>query len=489
MTQVRIAKLVLSILFALLVVDHAIGLGWAVASGDGYAVPSTLHLITFAYLLTLSASNLSAKTILTSWPVVIHISALTALSSLLQATSLLLPSERPSISSPEDESNGTMFWFTSWVLTTVAMMLSWTIPRGPSRYFPPERVFTLKSLANMPSLVRNNVSTVVSTSVWGMNKINSLDFGHTLTFRLTGTVFFQYTTAVVMLGYTAESLEIRDLPILPASFRATSIFTDFRQRIKKGTTVLPSFMPWRVKCNSPADLGLKLFAANKWAIMALSCLAAISATLFYVPAFFLQRFIKHLEQDPDRQDIAWAWVYCAGLFVSNVIMYRECDILGVFPLHLTLRLLLVITGQLWSISTTDVNVRFRTQLNTLLFSKTLVRKNVASTPSSENGSETSKTTSPPSGATTPAPTSTPAGDVPATGTQNAASATVAGSTTPLEAGKGPDKKEEGEFSSKAQIMTLMTTDVDRVADFAWHLFTIVDRCGFFSFYLINVLLR
>ena len=359
-------------------------------------------------------------------------------------------------------------------------MLSWTIPRGPSRYFPPERVFTLKSLANVSSSVRSNVSAAVSTSVWGMEKITSLDFGQSLTFRLTGIIFFQYTTAVVMLGYTSESLEIRDLPILPAGFRATTIFTDFRQRIKKGTMVLPSFMPWKVKRNSPADLGLKLLAANKWPIMALACLAATSATLFYVPAFFLQRFIKHLEQDPDRQDIAWAWVYCAGLFASNVVMYRGCDVFGYFLLYLTLRLLLVITGQLWSISTTDVNVRFRTQLNTLLFSKTLVRKNVASTPSSENGSEASKTTNSPSGTTTPAPT---AEEVSAIGTQNAASSTAAVSATPVavspvEGGKGLDKKEEGEFSSKAQIMTLMTTDVDRVADFAWHLFTIVDRYVF-----------
>lgn len=151
-------------------------------------------------------------------------------------------------------------------------------------------------------------------------------------------------------------------------------------------------------------------------------------------------------------------------------------------MHLTVRLLLVITGQLWSISTTDVNVRFRTQLNTLLFSKTLVRKNVASTPSSDNGSESTKT-SPPSGATTPAPTSTPAEEVPAIGIQIAPSATAAVSTTPAaasppESGKGSDKKDEGEFSSKAQIMTLMTTDVDRVADFAWHLFTLVDRYDF-----------
>lgn len=163
---------------------------------------------------------------------------------------------------------------------------------------------------------------------------------------------------------------------------------------------------------------------------------------------------------------------------------RSCTVSKNLPdvsfLHLTLCPLQVITGQLWSISTTDVNVRFRTQLNTLLFSKTLVRKNVASTPSSENGSESSKTIATPSDATTPVPALTPAEEGPAASSHDVAAAAAAVSTTPLvagppEAGKGSEKKEEGEFSSKAQIMTLMTTDVDRVADFTWHLFTLVDR--------------
>jgi len=64
---------------------------------------------------------------------------------------------------------------------------------------------------------------------------------------------------------------------------------------------------------------------------------------------------------------------------------------------------------------------------------------------------------------------------------DAVSSTGVATTTPAtpgplpETGKALEKKEDEEFSSKAQIMTLMTTDVDRVADFAWHLFTLVDR--------------
>ncbi len=38
-----------------------------------------------------------------------------------------------------------------------------------------------------------------------------------------------------------------------------------------------------------------------------------------------------------------------------------------------------------------------------------------------------------------------------------------------------EKKDEEEFSSKAQIMTLMTTDVDRVSEFSWHLFALIGK--------------
>lgn len=99
-----------------------------------------------------------------------------------------------------------------------------------------------------------------------------------------------------------------------------------------------------------------------------------------------------------------------------------------------------VTGQLWSLSTTTLQVRLRIQLNSILFAKTLVRKDVASSTGSAPGTDAA------------APTPTPEGD-----------------------GKKAEKKDdEDSFSSKAQIMTLMTTDVDRVSEFAWHLFTIVD---------------
>lgn len=83
----------------------------------------------------------------------------------------------------------------------------------------------------------------------------------------------------------------------------------------------------------------------------------------------------------------------------------------------------------------------RVQLNSILFAKTLVRKDVASS----SGSAPNNTTTP---------------DTPE------------GNTTNAKKNEDEKKDDEDEFSSKAQIMTLMTTDVDRVSEFSWHIFTL-----------------
>ena len=92
---------------------------------------------------------------------------------------------------------------------------------------------------------------------------------------------------------------------------------------------------------------------------------------------------------------------------------------------------------MWSISTTTLQVNIRVQLNSILFAKTLVRKDVASSSGPSENKPKDKNDSD-------------------------------------SASESSEKKDgEGDFSSKAQIMTLMTTDVDRVSEFSWHMFTLV----------------
>ena len=90
---------------------------------------------------------------------------------------------------------------------------------------------------------------------------------------------------------------------------------------------------------------------------------------------------------------------------------------------------------MWSISTTTLQVSIRAQLNSILFAKTLVRKDVASSSSPSENKAKDKNDS--------------------------------------DTNSESSEKTEDDFSSKAQIMTLMTTDVDRVSEFAWHVFTLI----------------
>ena len=102
------------------------------------------------------------------------------------------------------------------------------------------------------------------------------------------------------------------------------------------------------------------------------------------------------------------------------------------------------TGQLYSISSTTLQVRVQTQLNTALFAKTLVRKDV--------------------------PSSTPGND---------------DDDDDDDDEEEEEKLKEDDFSSKAQIMTLMTTDVDRVSEFADHSFSLI---GMAAAYLLKSLI-
>jgi hypothetical protein len=119
----------------------------------------------------------------------------------------------------------------------------------------------------------------------------------------------------------------------------------------------------------------------------------------------------------------------------------------------------VLTGQLWSISTAVVQVRLRIQLNTILFAKTLVRKDIASSSNKPTSSTAaSPRTSRPG---TPAPTGA-----------------VAEGEPDAAVGEAADSKEDDNFSSKAAVMTLMQIDSDRVSEFAFHLFSLIGQ--FFS---------
>ena len=127
-------------------------------------------------------------------------------------------------------------------------------------------------------------------------------------------LLFSYTTKVVMLGNTAESLEIGDLPIVPADMRAATIFARMRVAMRRWKLQIGS---WRPRPGTGIELAYRLLRVNAGTMAIVVALAAICAVLFYVPAFFLKRVVQYLEVDSARDFRGWGFVFSAALFTSH----------------------------------------------------------------------------------------------------------------------------------------------------------------------------
>jgi hypothetical protein len=130
-----------------------------------------------------------------------------------------------------------------------------------------------------------------------------------------------------MLGYTATSLEIGDLPILSADMRATVIFSTMKQAMRTFTLKIGN---WKPKPGAGWEIAYRLIRLNSFLLGMEMSLAVICALLFYTPAFFLQMLVSYLESDPAKTDKGWGWglVFSAGLFFSNATcQISECTFL------------------------------------------------------------------------------------------------------------------------------------------------------------------
>ncbi|OBZ67977.1 ATP-dependent bile acid permease [Grifola frondosa] len=399
--KMRLRKLIISLLLVVIISIQSVSLGWFAIEVDRTNLIVHLLFLGFTFYVLAVAVRSVNQQYATHEVSIIHLSVLTFLSSgLLFSTAILPSSALPVVSFNEPSMTPLALWHATLVLYSVCLVIAVTTPRGPPLHFPSDEIYSEKTLMNTTSIYEDNVCGITGASVWD-------------------ALLFSYTTKVVMLGNTSESLEIGDLPIVPADMRATTIFAGMRDAMRRWKLRIGS---WRPKPGSGWELGYRLLRVNIFTIALIVGLAAVAAVLFYAPAYFLRKVVAYLEVDRERKERGWGWVYCAGLFFSNATSQ-------------------LITGQLWSLSTTTLQVRLRIQLNSILFAKTLVRKDVASSASSAPSSET-----------------------------------TAASNDTIEANGKPEEKktDEDTFSSKAQIMTLMTTDVDRVSEFSWHLFTLID---------------
>lgn len=293
-------KIVLSVVLAAILAIQSVSLGWSIAEIDRKSIAVyALHVAFALYSLVVAVRSVKQEYSLHAQSVV-HLSVLTTVAVSFSGVTTILPSSPIPVTRLAAASSVVplALWYVVFALYVVAWAIAITTPRGPRLHYPSDRIYSQKTLMQVTSKYEDNVSGVTGASV--------LDI-----------MLFSYSTKVVMLGYTSESLEIGDLPIVPADMRATHIFATMKAALGRWTLRIRS---WRPSPGSGWETGWRIFRVNTQALIMLVVLVSMSAGLYYVPAFFLQRLVAYLEQDPERRDRSWGWVFCAGLFFSNIML-------------------------------------------------------------------------------------------------------------------------------------------------------------------------
>jgi hypothetical protein len=119
-----------------------------------------------------------------------------------------------------------------------------------------------------------------------------------------------------MLGNKLESLEIVDLPLMPAQLRATTNYDTLKKAVRERKLSLWS---WSPRSGSGARLAYQVFHSNFAGLTAEAVLTVLAALLYYSPPICLNKLISYLESDPNREDAAWGWFWVVALFVTNAV--------------------------------------------------------------------------------------------------------------------------------------------------------------------------
>lgn len=302
----------MSVLLAAAVIVQAVSLGWSsIDSYDPKTLASQVLALEFSiYLLVITSRAVAQDVQAIHSESVLHLTGLTTIASVLFILASILPDAPPPIAQPSSQSASLMvmmaetageepLWYTALAIYVVVTVLAFSTPLGPPLYFPPDAIYSGKVVQSITNHDKENVSGDVGASPWS-------------------ALLFSYTTKVVMLGNYSESLEIGDLPIVPAGIRATFNYTSMKSALR---TLRLKIFSWEPKPASGWNLVYLILRLNWVAITASQVLAAVTALLYYVPPWFLNQLVSYLEADPERKDRRWGWVYVLAMFASSASVY------------------------------------------------------------------------------------------------------------------------------------------------------------------------
>ncbi|WFC94747.1 hypothetical protein MBRA1_001381 [Malassezia brasiliensis] len=196
---------------------------------------------------------------------------------------------------------------------------------------------------------------VAAVSAWAQAPLGLLFFAH----------FARLVRATQRLGY----LRALDVPVMGRAMQARTLAARadalLRRWVPRSAAprgdAAPA-PPLRLWSREVRGLIAVLYVANRALFNAMAALTVLAVACYYGPSFFANRIFAVLEDealaDAPHARLARALPWVLALFATVIVSST-------------------IQGQLWSILEAHLTVRITTQLSTMLYNKTLVRRNAS----------------------------------------------------------------------------------------------------------------
>jgi len=153
----------MSFLLGVILVIDTICLGYSAANNERSSLAIyAIHIAFSLYVLVLAVRSVNQDSIGPHSESILHLTALMTLATaLLGATAILPVTPPPVAASLETVPALRGLWHLSLGLYTVVCIMSFTTPRGPRLHYPPESIYSDKTISARTNLEQDNVCGVV----------------------------------------------------------------------------------------------------------------------------------------------------------------------------------------------------------------------------------------------------------------------------------------------------------------------------------------
>lgn len=162
----RWRKLLISFLLSLTVIINAVALGFAAANEEQYdVIVASLQLFFSLYVFLLSARSVGQTTAHEHANSILHVTGLTTVAFALLGSIAILPDSPPPVAASgvgRSEPVLVYLWYTLVGLYTILCVLTFTTPLGPPLYFPPENIYSKKTVESITNKDEENVCGLIS---------------------------------------------------------------------------------------------------------------------------------------------------------------------------------------------------------------------------------------------------------------------------------------------------------------------------------------